>query len=307
MRVAMTGSSGFIGRAVAERLEGRGDQVVRVRRGSPDEPGADWDPAGWFRPGALEGVDAVVQLGGESIGAKGWSAVRRAALRSSRIDATRTLVEHLATLERPPRVLVAASAIGYYGADRGDEELTEAATMGEGFLAELTHDWEAVAAPASAAGVRVVHARFAPVLALHGELMQRLLPPFRMGAGGPLGSGRQWFSWVTLHDAVEAIVFALDHDEITGPVNVAAPGAVTNARFTRALGHVLHRPTVLPLPAFALRAIFGRDRADETLLASQRAVPARLLSAGFEFRDPEIDGALTRLLHGAQAQPAAAR
>jgi len=298
MRVAMTGSSGFIGRAVAERLEGRGDQVVRVRRGSPHEPGADWDPAGWFRPGALEGVDAVVQLGGESIGAKGWSAARRAALRASRIDATRTLVEHLATLERPPRVLVAASAIGYYGADRGDEELTEAATMGEGFLAELTRDWEAAARPASALGVRVVHARLAPVLAPHGELMQRLLPPFRMGVGGPLGSGRQWFSWVTLHDAVEAIVFALDREDLAGAVNVTAPVPVTNRRFTRELGRVLHRPTVLPLPAFALRALFGRDRANETLLASQRALPARLLSAGFEFRDAEIDGALTRLLRG---------
>lgn len=301
MRVAITGSSGFIGSAVAERLESRGDTVVRLRRGARDEPGADWDPAGWFRAGALEGVDAVVQLGGVSIGAKGWSATRREELRSSRIDATRTVVEHMATLALKPRVYVAASAIGYYGADRGDEELTEQSAIGAGFLAELTRDWEAAAEPATALGMRVVLTRFAPVLAPHGELMQRLLPPFRMGVGGPLGNGKQWFSWVTLHDAVGAIVFALDHEEISGPVNVTSPQPVTNGSFTRALGSVLRRPTILPLPVFALRTIFGRARADETLLASQRVLPQRLLDAGFSFRDPEIREALARQLRGERA------
>jgi uncharacterized protein (TIGR01777 family) len=184
--------------------------------------------------------------------------------------------------------------------------LGEDATAGDGYLAELTRDWEAAAEPAAAAGIRTVYTRFAPVLAVHGELMQRLLPPFRMGIGGPLGSGRQWFSWVTLDDAVEAIVFALRHDELVGAVNVVAPEPVTNREFTRALGAVLHRPALLPLPAFALRVLFGRGRADETLLASQRVLPQRLQAAGYSFGDPEIRGALTRLLRGGANGPQSA-
>lgn len=306
MRIAIAGSSGFIGGAVTERLESRGDTVMPLQRGRPDEPGADWDPAGWFRPGALEGVDAVIQLGGVSIGAKRWSDARRTELRASRVDATRTVVEHLATLQIKPKVLVVASAIGFYGADRGDEELTEASATGDGYLAELTRDWEAAAQPAADLGVRVVNTRFAPVLAPHGELMQRLLPPFRMGVGGRLGSGKQWFSWVTLRDTVSAVVFALDHAELSEPVNVAAPEPVTNLEFTRALGSVLHRPTILPLPAFALRLIFGAGRANETLLASQRVLPQRLLASGFTFSDPEIRPALERQLKGEPTPSAAA-
>lgn len=296
MRVAITGSSGFIGTALAARLQRDGDEVFHVRRGDPADAAAHWDPSrGWFRAGALDGVDAVVHLSGVSIGASRWSASRRKLLRESRVDATRTLVDHLSTLTVRPRVLVTASAVGYYG-DRAGETLAEDASRGAGFLATLTDDWEAEAWRASGLGVRTVAARFAPILARHGELLQRLLPPFRLGIGGPLGSGRQWFSWVTLDDAVEALHFALHTESIVGPINVTAPEPVTNRDFTHALGRVLHRPTVLPLPAPALRLVFGRDRANETLLVSQRAVPERLRAAGFEFRDPSIEPALRRLL-----------
>ncbi len=296
MRVAITGSSGFIGSALAARIAARGDEVLHVRRGDPTDPAAHWNPArGWFRAGALEGVDAVAHLTGVSIGGARWTASRRALLRESRVDATRTLVDHLATLSQRPGVLVTASAVGYYG-DRGGEALTEDAARGAGFLADLVVDWEAEAWRSRELGVRTVAARLAPILAPDGELLQRLLPPFRMGVGGPLGSGRQWFSWVTLEDAVAAIDFALREASLDGPVNVTAPEPVTNREFTRVIGHVLHRPTVMPLPAPVLRLVFGADRANETLLISQRAVPGRLQAAGFAFADPRLEPALERML-----------
>ncbi|MBM3139701.1 MAG: TIGR01777 family protein [Chloroflexi bacterium] len=298
MQVAITGSSGFIGSALAARLAGAGADVLRVRRGDPADGGAHWSPQeGWFRPGALEGVDAVVHLTGVSVGARRWTARRREVLRSSRVDATRTLVDHLRTLTRRPRVLVTASAIGYYGC-RGDETLTEASSSGDGFLADLVRDWEAEAARASELGIRMVYARFAPILSMQGELMQKLLPPFKMGVGGRLGSGRQRFSWVTLEDAVEAVAFAVERDSLSGPVNVSAPGALTNAEFTKALGRALHRPTLFPLPSPMLKLVFGSGRANETLLASQHVVPEKLTAAGFAFADREIGATLERLLQG---------
>ncbi len=306
MRVAITGGTGYIGRAAGRLLEARGHEVVNARRGPASDPAAIWNPAsGWIRPGAFEGFDAVVSLGGVSIGSR-WTAARRALLRSSRIDATRLLAQHLATLETPPHVYVSASATGYYG-NRAEPRLSEAEPAGAGFLATLVADWEAATAPTEARGIRVVHARLGAVVARDSELMRRLLPPFRLGLGGPIGSGRQWFSWVSIEDAARAIAFAIEHTELSGPVNIVAPNPVTNAEFTRELGRALHRPAFMPLPAFALRLMFGRDLADEMLLGGQAAYPQRLLDAGFEFEHPTMPAALAAHLGRSRAAEEAAK
>lgn len=292
MRVAITGGTGYIGSALRRLLEARGDEVIVVRRGRPADPQAMWDPArGWFMLGALEGVDAVVHLSGASIGAQRWTAARRAELRASRIDSTRVLVDHLRSLEQPPKVLVIASATGYYGSP-GAVECSEDAPKGSGFLADLVADWEREADRATEIGMRVVHARLGPTIARDSELIERVALPFRLGLGGPLGSGRQWFSWVATEDVARALAFMLDQPSLSGPVNVVAPRAATNLEFTKALGRALHRPTVMPVPAFALRLMFGRDLADEMLLADQRAVPAKLLAAGFSFTHATIEQAI---------------
>lgn len=292
MRIAITGATGYIGSALEDWLQSRGHEVRRIPRGPSSDPAALWDPAsGWVRPGAFEGVDAVVHLSGVSIAARRWTAARRAALRSSRIDTTAVLATHLAGLESPPKVLVTASATGYYG-DAGDSILTERAARGSGFLADLVADWEAAAQPARAAGIRVVHARFGPIIGPDSELLRRLLLPFRLGVGGRLGSGQQWFSWVSTRDLVRAVETAIVSPDLNGPVNVVAPGVVRNREFTRALGRQLHRPTLFPIPAFALRLLFGPALASEALLSSQRAVPAALEAHGFIFEQPTIDQAL---------------
>ncbi|MFA7296633.1 MAG: TIGR01777 family oxidoreductase [Dehalococcoidia bacterium] len=292
MRVAITGGTGYVGSALRRLLEARGDEVIVVRRGRPADPTAMWDPErNWFVPGALEGVDAVVHLSGASIGAQRWTAARRAELRASRVDSTRVLVDHLRTLEHPPKVLVTASATGYYG-NSGAVERSEGDAKGSGFLADLVADWEREADRATEIGMRVVHARLGPTIARDSELIGRLLLPFRLGLGGPLGSGRQWFSWVATEDVVRGIAFMIDHTSLSGPVNLVAPRAATNLEFTKALGRALHRPAVLPLPALVLRLAFGRDLADEMLLSDQRVVPAKLGAAGFEFTHPTIEHAL---------------
>ena len=299
MRIGMTGSSGLIGTAAAELLTRAGHEVVRLHRGRVDGPGPRWDPAGgWIEDGAFDGCDAVVHLAGASIGEGRWTPARKRELRASRIEATRLLVDHLGSLERPPRVLVSASAIGYYG-DRGDEMLEEDARPGTGFLAELVRDWEAEVARASDAGMRVAMLRFGIVLATEGGALPRMLLPFRLGIGGRLGSGRQWFSWVALPDAARAIEWAVTHD-VRGALNVTAPGPLTNVDFTRTLGQVLHRPAVLPAPRLGLRLLLG-EAADELLLSSTRAVPARLLASGFEFEYSEADEALEAVLHGGES------
>ena len=293
MRVAITGSTGFIGAALTAALTEGGHTVLPVLRGPREDPAALWNPAeGWIREGALEGVDAVVSLNGASIAAKPWTGQRKRELRAARIDSARVLVDHLASLTSKPRAVVCASAIGYYGPNRGDEVLTEASTPGPGFLAALVRDWEAEVARAQDAGIRVVSARFGITTDRHGELMQRLLPPFTMGVGGTIGFGRQWFSWIMVEDVARAIVFALQNDTLAGPVNITAPAPVTNKRFTKALGRALHRPTLFPIPTPALKLMFGRERAGETVLANQRVVPQKLLDAGFAFRYPEIEAAL---------------
>ncbi|MGE0133784.1 MAG: TIGR01777 family oxidoreductase [Dehalococcoidia bacterium] len=292
MRVAITGASGYIGSALTDWLESHGHEVRQIVRGPESDAAAQWDPArGWVRAGAFDGMDAVVHLSGVSIAGKRWTSARRALLRSSRIDSTVVLAGHLAAMSQPPKVLITMSGAGYYG-DAGEAQLSEDSFRGSGFLADLVADWEAAAATARAAGIRVVHARTAPVIGPDSELLRRLLLPFRLGLGGRLGSGRQWFSWISTQDLVRALEFALATPALDGPVNVVAPGPVRNSEFTKALGRQLRRPTIFPIPAFALRLLFGPDLASETLLVSQRALPAALESHGFVFEQPSIDDAL---------------
>lgn len=298
MQIAITGASGYIGSALTAWLQSAGHDVRQITRGPSSDPGAMWDPAsGWVRPGVFEGVEAVIHVSGVSIAGKRWTSARRALLRSSRLDSTAVLAKHLAQLPAPPKVLVTASAVGYYG-EGGEAVLTERSFRGGGFLASLVADWESAAEPARAAGIRVVHARLAPVIGPGSELLGRLLLPFRMGVGGRLGSGRQWFSWVSTRDLLRALEFALVTPALEGPINVVAPGVVRNSEFTRALGRQLRRPTIFPVPAFALRLLFGRDLANEALLTSQRVVPAALESRGFVFELPAIEQALGVALHG---------
>lgn len=295
MNIAITGASGLIGSALARHLETEKHTVLRLRRGPKDGPGADWDPAaGWVRDGVFDGVDAVVHLAGEDIGAGRWSASRRQELRASRIASTRLLIDHFAARQQRPATFVCASAIGFYG-DRGDEPLTEEAPPGEGFLAGLVYDWEAEAARAADLGIRTVMLRFGLVLAKDGGVLARMLPPFKFGVGGRLGHGRQWMSWVSLEDAVRAIDHLLS-SALSGPVNVTSPHPVTNREFTRALARTVRRPAVFPVPAFALRILFGAQRAQELFLFSQRVLPDRLLASGFAFTDPELEPALRRIL-----------
>ena len=296
MKVAITGSTGLVGRALGQHLEARGDEVVRIARGPAGAAGVDWSPAeGWVREGAFDGCDAVVHLSGASVGEGRWTPARKAELRSSRIDTTRVLVEHLAGLDPKPRRLVVASAVGFYG-DRGDESLTEQSPRGDGFLADMTVDWEAESEKANGAGIPTAMARYGVVFAADAPAFRRLTLPFRLGAGGRLGSGRQYMPWITLDDAVAATTHLLDGDA-TGPVNVVAPVATTNADLTRALGRVMRRPAFMMVPQFAMRLALG-ELADALLFASNRVVPERLIADGFEFSQPEIEGALRSLLRG---------
>ena len=298
MTVAVTGASGLIGRALTHFLTTGGHTVVRIGRGgdrqSPPSPqlrDVQWDPAaGRLDARALEGVDAVVHLAGANVGDR-WTPEHRRAILDSRVQGTRLVATTMAAMARPPRVLVSASAVGYYG-DRGDEVLDERSPRGRGFLADVTQAWEDAADPARAAGIRVVHPRFGVVLTPAGGALAKLLPPAQLGAGGPLGSGRQWWSVVGLDDVVGAIHAAIARAALTGPVNVVLPDPVRSADFARALGHVLHRPSALRTPAFVLRLALGREQADAVLLSSQRVVPTRLLGAGFVFRRPTLDGTL---------------
>lgn len=297
MRVAVTGSHGLIGSAVAASLRARGDQVVvLVRRdaGTPEE--IAWDPAGGRIDAArLEGVDAAIHLAGATLASR-WTPEQKAAIQTTRRQGTELLARALAGLGRRPRVLLSASAVGFYG-NRGDEVLTEASGPGTGFLAEVCRDWETAADPARRAGVRVVHPRFGVVLAGGGGILAKIVPIFKMGAGGPLGHGRQYLPWVAIDDAVGALLLALDRDDLDGPLNVVSPCAVTNREFTSALAHALGRPAVFPVPAAALRAMFG-EMADEALLAGQHVDPARLRDAGYAFRFAELEPALRHALAG---------
>lgn len=301
MHVAITGLSGLVGTALTQLLEVAGHRVTPLQRPNSKDAskgekpqGPVWDPArGRIADGALEGCDAVVHLAGASIGEGRWTPARKRELTTSRIEATRLLVEHLGTLKQPPKVLISASAVGFYG-DRGEEVLTEASPQGTGFLADLAAGWEREALAAEAFGIRVATPRFGVILDAHGGALPRMMLPMKLGAGGPLGSGRQWMPWVTLTDVTRAIEFLLTHD-VRGAFNVVAPGIVTNRDFTKALGRQLHRPAFLPTPAFALRLLLGQA-ADELLLASAHVTPARLTEAGFTFEHAEVGAALQAVL-----------
>jgi hypothetical protein len=295
MRVVVAGASGLIGSALVPALREAGHDVVRlVRRAAtaPDE--ARWDPAaGVLDTDALGNVDAFVNVAGATIDAR-WTSRRRRDIVNSRVLTTRLLAEAAAAAAHRP-VLVCSSAMGIYGPDRGDEELTEESSHGTGFLAGVVEAWEAAADPAREAGLRVVHLRTAHVLSRRGGLLGRMLLPFRLGLGGRIGSGRQWWSWIVIDDAVAGYRLALEGD-LEGPVHLASPNPVTNAEFVDALGRALRRPTLLPTPTPALWAMFGGEALHEAVLAGARLVPARLRAAGFEWQEPELDGALRRAL-----------
>jgi len=299
MRILVTGSTGLIGSALVPFLRAGGHEVVRLARAPlrGEESVVLWDPEGGkLEPSALEGFDAVVHLAGENIAGR-WTAEKKARIRDSRVRGTRLLSETLAQLERPPAVLASASAIGYYG-DRGDELLREESPPGRGFLAEVAAQWEAATEPAARRGIRVVCLRFGIVLSPRGGALAQMLPPFRLGLGGPIGSGQQYWSWVAIDDVVRAIHHALGAETLHGPVNVVSPDPVRNREFVRALGRVLGRPTLLPMPALVVRVLFGQ-MGEELLLSSQRVEPIRLLASGFVFQYPDLDGALRHLLRKA--------
>lgn len=290
----MSGSSGLIGSALVPGLAAAGHEVVRLVRREPREASEiAWDPvAGTIDADRLAGVDAVVNLNGARIDRR-WTEKRKAEIRDSRVSSTSMLAGSLAELEPSPAVFVCAGGVGIYG-DRGDEILTEESELGSGFLAGVGRAWEAAAEPARSAGIRVVNFRHGLVLSREGGALERMLTPFRLGVGGRVGSGRQWWSWVSMDDLVAAYTFVLDSD-LEGPVNLGSPSPTTNARFVKALGRALHRPAVLPVPALAVKTLFGA-MGETVLLESQRMLPARLLDAGFTFAYPELDAALARAL-----------
>ena len=297
MRVAITGGSGLIGSAVTDALRAEGHEVLHLVR-PPRRAGAGqvaWDPAaGKIDADGLEGIDAVVHLAGEPTTAWRWTAAKKRRIYASRVDGTALLARTLAQVKDPPRVLVSYSAVGFYG-HRGEEVLREDSPPGEGFLARVATDWEAAAQPAADRGIRVVYLRGAPVVAGHSAFLTRQVPAFKLGLGGPLGSGRQWWPWVALEDVVGVVRHVLAHDELRGPVNVAAPELCTNLEFARSLGRVLGRPALLPMVSPLLRALMG-ELAREMLLPSQRVEPARLIASGYHFHFPMLEHALRHAL-----------
>jgi len=293
MRVAIAGAGGLIGGALAESLGADGHDVRRLVRGRDTGGGIAWPAPAPPAVADVEDLDAVVHLAGVGIASGLWTAGRRRAIRESRVAGTAGIAEALAATRRPPRVLVCASAVGFYG-DRGHEIVDEDSPGGRGFLADLARDWEAASAVAARAGIRVANLRTGVVLSRRGGALPRMLPAFRLGLGARLGNGRQYFSWVTLADAVRVIRFVIANDALAGPVNVVA-GAVTNAEFTRALARAVRRPAPFVAPAWLLRLVAG-DLAREALLSGQRVRSRRLAGAGFAFADTDLDDALRRLV-----------
>lgn len=289
-RVLVTGASGLIGSALVPSLKAGGCQVTRLVRGSArGDDQISWDPSKPLAPQSISGFAVVVHLAGESVVGR-WRAGKKAQIRDSRVIGTRNLAQALAKSTQRPRVLITASAVGYYG-DRGDEVLREESSTGGGFLAEVCREWEAANQPAAHAGIRTVQLRIGVVLSPEGGALQKMLPAFRMGVGGKVGSGRQWMSWIHIQDLVWAVSHILKTEVLQGPVNLVAPQAVTNAEFTRTLGSVLSRPTVLPLPVSAAKFAFGQ-MAQEVLLASQRVEPVRLVASGYSFQYSDLRKAL---------------
>jgi uncharacterized protein (TIGR01777 family) len=293
MRILVSGSRGLIGSELIPALESAGHTVVRLVRGSAKAGEVGWLPSGHIAIAALEGVDAVIHLAGETIQGR-WTEEKKHAIRESRIEGTRNLVAALSKMGRPPQVFISASAIGYYG-DRGTEILTEESPGGIDFLAHVAREWEAAAEAASRAGIRTVETRLGVVLSPKGGALAKMLTPFRLGAGGRVGSGRQVWSWIAIDDVIGAVLHILSTSVLRGPVNVVAPHPVSNAEFTRTLARVLHRPALFPMPAIAVRTVFG-EMGSALLLSSQRAIPAKLEATGYRFKFPDLKRALEHLL-----------
>jgi uncharacterized protein (TIGR01777 family) len=289
MKIAVTGSHGLVGSALVSLLTDGGHDVVRMARP------AQWDPVkGVINTIALSDIDAFVHLAGENIAAGRWTVDRKTRIRDSRIKGTRLVAENLARMQTPPEVLISASAIGYYG-DRGSEVVREDSRPGSGFLSDVCSQWEAATDPATRKGIRVVHLRIGVVLSRSGGALPRMLFPFKIGIGGKIGSGKQYWSWIALDDLCSAILHCIQASGLHGPVNAVSPNPATNLEFTKALGRVLHRPVIFPLPAFAARIILG-EMADSLLLASTRVEPAKLLGSRFVFHHKDLEATLATLL-----------
>ena len=291
MKVAITGASGLIGSALVPHLRARGDEVLQlVRRPARAADEVSWDPAaGTVDLERLAGIDAVVHLAGAGVGDHRWTDAYKRTILDSRVDGTHTIVNAMTALDPRPRILVAGSAIGWYG-DTGDRAVDETAPAGAGFLADVVRAWEAAADPARAAGIRVTHARTGLVVAKEGGAWGRLFPIFRLGLGGKLGSGRQYWSWISLRDEVAALTYLLDNDSMTGPVNLTGPAPATNAEVTAAMGKVLGRPTLFAVPSFALKTVLGEFSSE--VLGSARVIPSVLDASGFTWQDPTVESAI---------------
>lgn len=299
VRLLVTGASGLIGSALCASLSSQGHEVLRLVRARPraGESAVFWDPGRGEMDGrALEGLDGAVHLAGENISAGRWTESRKESILRSRVEGTLLLSRALAACSAPPKVLLSASAVGFYG-DRGGAELDEASPSGEGFLAEVCEAWERAADPARERGIRVVHPRFGIVLSGRGGALPKMLPPFKLGLGGRVGGGRQFMSWIALSDAVGVLQFLLTRGDLEGPVNAVAPYPVTNAEFSATLGRALRRPALLPLPGFAVRLALG-EMGGALLLGGAKVAPAKLLEAGYAFRFPLLQGAIEAELNG---------
>lgn len=296
MRIAVTGASGLVGAALVPYLQAQGHTVLRLVRAPPKQPDeVQWDvETGRLDVAALQGIDAAVHLAGENIGDGRWTDERRQRILRSRVEGGRALSQALVSLRKTPRVLLSVSAVGFYG-DTGDREVEEGAPSGQGFLAEVCRVWESAADPARSAGIRVVHPRLGVVLSERGGALAKMLPAFRMGLGGPIGGGRQWMSWISLVDVVRVLDFALHEERLVGPVNAVAPGTVRQGDFAQVLGNALHRPAIVPLPAFAVKLMFGA-MGEALLLQGQRVVPRTLRELGFGWQHPELAPVLAALL-----------
>lgn len=296
MKILISGSHGLVGTALIKSLETEGHEISRLVRHYPNsEAEIEWSPDRYsIQLARIEGFDAVVNLAGESIAEGRWTDEKKRRIRESRVKGTKLLGDALANLTSRPKTFICASAIGYYG-NRGDETLTETSAPGDDFLAEVCVEWEKATALATEKGIRVVNTRFGVILDANGGALAKMLPPFRMGIGGKIGSGKQWMSWIALDDVVGALKFALANETLKGPVNFVAPNPVTNAEFTKTLGKVLSRPTLFPIPAFGVRLAFG-EMADALLLSSQRVEPQRLKTTGYEFQYSQLQTALSHAL-----------
>ena len=296
MKILVSGASGGIGKNLLPPLTAAGHQITRLKTGvAAAASDIRWNPLEPLAPGSASGFDAIIHLAGENIFGR-WTDAKKRAIYESRVVGTRNLCAALASADRRPRVLLCASAIGYYGARHEDEFLDEASAAGDDFLARGARDWEAATSAAAQAGIRVVSLRFGVVLSREAGALAKMLTPFKLGLGGPIASGRQWLSWISIHDTVAAIIHCLTTESLHGPVNLTAPNPVTNAEFARTLAEVLQRPAFMRVPEFALNIILGEEMAENTVLASQRVLPKKLLASGFQFRSELLRSALNEVL-----------